>query len=126
MAKIAELQRQVEDRENRTKAQLVRAEVKAIANQLGFHDPADAMSQIDVEGIKLSADGEVDSSAIEAKLKEVSQKKPYLLKVRDDASASDVGIGSRSDSRATITDDMPPVERIKAGHRAKAAQQTKR
>jgi len=119
IAKIGELQRQVEARETRAKTQLIRAEVKSVANRLGFHDPADAMSQIDLEGVKVSEDGEADSAAIETKLKEVAQKKPYLLKVRDDASASDVGIGSRGS--ASSNENLSPVERIKAGHRAKAA-----
>jgi hypothetical protein len=122
IAKIGELQRQVEERENRAKTQLIRAEVKSIANRLGFHDPADAMSQIDLSNVKVNDDGEADSQAIEAKLKEVAQKKPYLLKVRDDASASDVGIGSGSRSSATPPEGVSGKERIAAGHRAKAAQ----
>jgi len=124
MAKIGEMQRQIEERENRAKTQLIRAEVKSVAARLGFHDAGDAMSQIDIDGIKVNDDGEADSNAIESKLKEVAQKKPYLLKVRDDASASDVGIGSRGN--ASADDKLTGKERIAAGHRAKAAQQSKR
>ena len=123
MAKIGELQRQVEERETRAKTQLIRAEVKAVANRLGFHDPADAMSQIDVDGIKVNDDGEADSNAIETKLKEVAQKKPYLLKVRDDASASDVGIGSRGSAKDP--EPATPTQRIAAGMKASEAKRKK-
>lgn len=122
MAKISELQRQVEERETRARTQLIRAEVKAIAGQLGFHDPADAMSQIEVDKVKVNDDGEVDSGAIETKLKEVAQKKPYLLKVRDDASASDVGIGSRGDSSSN---NVTGKDRIAAGMKASGKTKTR-
>jgi len=120
MAKITEMQAQIEARENRAKMQLIRAEVKSVAAKLGFHDAADAMSQIDVSSVKVNDEGEADSQAIETKLKEVAQKKPYLLKVRDDASAGDVGIGSRGSASSDA--NLTGKERIAAGHRAKAAQ----
>lgn len=61
---------------------LIRAEVKAAAAALGFHDPADAAVQLrDKFGdVKVTDDGDVDEAAVKAFIEQLAKDKPYLVK----------------------------------------------
>jgi hypothetical protein len=73
----------------------VRAEVKAIATG-EFADPNDAHLYLGDLSKFIGKDGEIDSSAIEAALKEVEKTKPHLVaRVRTDA-----GLGPRGGGAA--------------------------
>lgn len=58
---------------------LAAAEARALAATAKFRDPGDAVRFLDLEGIKVSDDGAVDSAAIESQLGELAKAKPYLV-----------------------------------------------
>jgi membrane protein involved in colicin uptake len=78
-------------------ARLIRAETRGIAADLGWLYPADAHLYLSgAEGL-VTESGEVDVAAIEAALKAEADKRPALVKAKDDKptpSASDAGIGT--------------------------------
>jgi hypothetical protein len=51
----------------RANTRLVRAEARAVAAELGFIDPADALGQIDLSEVTVDEDGEVDADAVQAR-----------------------------------------------------------
>lgn len=61
---------------------LVRAEVKAVAAAVGFHDPRDAALLLaDSFGqIKVGTDGQVDEAAVKALVDGLAKDKPHLVK----------------------------------------------
>ena len=61
---------------------ILRAEVIAAASGK-FHDPADALGQLDLAKYEIDDKGEVDRKAIAADLDELLKAKPYLAGVRD-------------------------------------------
>lgn len=65
-----------------TNKQLVRAEVKAAAAALGFHNPAIAATQLaDKFGnVKVSDSGDVDEAAVKALVEQLAKDEPYLVK----------------------------------------------
>lgn len=72
---------------------LVSSEVRAVAAELGYRDPADALAQYgDLTKVAVT-DVDVDTAAVKARLGEIAKAKPYLLKGDDVPSASDAGIG---------------------------------
>jgi len=56
----------------------VTAEVKSVAAGLKFQDPADALRMLDLDDLT-NDEGEVDDAAVLAALKDIAEKKPYLL-----------------------------------------------
>ena len=64
-------------------ARLVKAEVKGLATAT-FADPTDAHLYIDLSEIDVDDEGEVDTDAIEAALKDVLRRKPHLAKAKPD------------------------------------------
>lgn len=59
---------------------LIRAEIKAAAGSVGFHDPGDALAAYgDVGDLSVGEDGEVDVEVIKARLAEIAESKPYLV-----------------------------------------------
>lgn len=78
----------------RGNVRLVSAEVRAVAAELGFRDPADALAQYgDLTKVTVT-DEDVDSAAVKARLGELATSKPYLLKGDEIPSAADAGIGA--------------------------------
>ncbi len=57
-----------------------RSAIISAASSLDFTDPNDALGQIDMAAIQYSDDGEVDIEAVSNMVKELSNRKPYLLK----------------------------------------------
>lgn len=57
---------------------LVSVEVKTAAQAAGFNDPTDALSVIG-DDLPLTDDGEPDTEAIAKLVKELAEKKPYLV-----------------------------------------------
>lgn len=74
------------------------AEARAVAAELGFHDPADA-AQADLSAIKVGDDYTVDRAAVRTAVEALLTSKPYLAK-KNTASASDAGIGASGGSAA--------------------------
>lgn len=58
---------------------LLAAQVRTIAAELRFRDPADAGRLVDLEEIQVGPDGEIDGEALRAALKTVAEAKPYLI-----------------------------------------------
>ena len=54
-------------------------EARALAAEAKFRNPALAVRAIDLTGVKVGDDGEVDADAIKAKLKTLSDAEPYLV-----------------------------------------------
>jgi hypothetical protein len=65
-----------------TNNRLVRAEVKAMAAALGFHNPAVAATQLagQFADIKVSDTGDVDEKAVKALVEQLAKDEPYLVK----------------------------------------------
>ncbi len=65
--------------DERTKAdtRILKAEVKALAGTK-FASPTDALALLDLTGLKVGDDGEVDEKAITARLEQLLKDKPYL------------------------------------------------
>jgi hypothetical protein len=82
----------------------VRAEARAVAAELGFIDPADALGQIDLSEVTVDEDGEVDADAVRKELGDLAERKKYLLKQTRDTSATDAGIGTTG---APVVDGTP-------------------
>ncbi|MGW5645056.1 hypothetical protein ACWEV3_40945 [Saccharopolyspora sp. NPDC003752] len=94
-------------------AHLVRAEARAVAAELGFHDPADA-AQADLAGVKVGGDYAVDGASVRAAVEALLTSKPYLAK-KNTASASDAGIGASGGSAAQH-DVSPGLGRLRAAY----------
>jgi hypothetical protein len=58
---------------------LVSAEARALAAEAKFRNPSLAVKAVDLKGVTVNDDGEVDAAAIKAKLKELSDAEPYLI-----------------------------------------------
>lgn len=79
----------------RANTRLVSAEVRAVASELGFRDPTDALAQFgDLTAVAVSDDGDPDGAAVKTRLEELAKSKPYLLKESGTADARTVGIGA--------------------------------
>lgn len=61
---------------------LIRAEIRAAAAGLGFHDPADAAVQLHERfgEVKVSDDGDVDGATVKSLIEKLAADKPYLVK----------------------------------------------
>lgn len=70
------------DMTDTTNKRLVRAEVKAAAAALGFHNPAIAATQLSDKfaGVKVSDTGDVDEAAVKALVEQLAKDEPYLVK----------------------------------------------
>ena len=99
-------------------ARLVAAEVRALAAELAFRDPADALAQLSAGGKLAEApvgdDGSVDGAAVKAELEALAKSKPYLLKEASaGASASLAGIGVSGASAPVVT---PGIGRLQSAY----------
>ena len=99
-------------------ARLVAAEVRALAAELAFRDPADALAQLSAGGkladVPVSDDGSVDGAAVKAELEALAESKPYLLKEAPaGASASLAGIGVSGASAPVVT---PGIGRLQSAY----------
>lgn len=63
----------------RANSRLLSAEARALAAEARFRNPALAVRAIDLSGVKVGDDGQVDADAIRARLKELSDSEPYLV-----------------------------------------------
>ena len=77
------------------RAKLVAAEVRGLAAELRFRDPADAARLVDIDGIEPGPDGEIDTDALRKALKAVAEAKPYLIDAGPSLpTARDAGLGA--------------------------------
>jgi hypothetical protein len=84
-------------------SRLVAAEARALAAEAKFRNPVLAVRAVDLKGVTVNDDGEVDAAAIKAKLKELSDADPYLLDdgkkpapKPDKAQGGDAAVGDKS------------------------------
>lgn len=92
----------------KSNARIIAAEARALAATAKFHNPALAVKAIDLSGVAINADGEVDADAVKAKLKTLADAEPYLVddgkgRVKPDRSQGG-GQGSASSSVASGRD----------------------
>lgn len=75
-----------EETETRVKGaatfEVAQSEAKRIADKLRFHDSAEALRILDPEKLPLK-DGKLDTEALEAAVKKLSEEKPYLVQTED-------------------------------------------
>lgn len=66
----------------KTNQRLVRAEIKATAAALGFHNPGVAATQLAEKfgSVKVSDTGDVDEAAVKALVEQLAKDEPYLVK----------------------------------------------
>ncbi|GAA4908083.1 hypothetical protein [Streptomonospora salina] len=72
---------------------LVQAEARALAAELKFRDPEDAVRLVDLADVEAGEDGAVDRESIRSVLRTVADKKPYLIEAAPVPSPADAGIG---------------------------------
>lgn len=65
------------DERSKADTRILKAEVKALAGTK-FASPTDALALLDLTGLKVGDDGEVDEKAITARLEQLLKDKPYL------------------------------------------------
>lgn len=83
----------------RANTRLVGAEVRVQAAGARFHDPTDAIAQLQtagkLDGIKVADDGSVDADTIKGLLKDLAEAKPYLVASDDGKPPPSFGGGPR-------------------------------
>jgi hypothetical protein len=72
--------------------QIVQAEAKALAAEMGFFYPNDAHLYIDLNDIKTTDEG-VDLDSLKAQLEKVAQERPALVRSEKELTAQDLGLG---------------------------------
>jgi hypothetical protein len=86
----------------------VKAEVKSVARDLKFRDPADALRLVELSELA-DEDGEVDETAVTKALKKIAKDKPYLV-ANETAGRSggdfSGGTGAKSDASSMSVDDF--------------------
>lgn len=88
----------------RVNSRLVKSEARAIAAGAHFHNPADAVGLVDLSGIKVSDDGDVDADAIKALITDLAKERPYLIKTAEESKPkpkADPSQGARGGGPAT-------------------------
>lgn len=97
----------------RANARIVKADAKAIAADMNFHNASRAAALIDTSQVKVNDDGEPDSAAIKSLLEALAKSDPYLVR------SGDSGKGSRRDpgQGSKVGDHAKPGD----GGRAEAA-----
>jgi hypothetical protein len=63
----------------RANARLIAAEARALAAEAKFRNPALAVKTVDLSGVTVGDDGEVDSAAIRSALDDLAKSDPYLV-----------------------------------------------
>lgn len=88
LSEMERLQRQLAEEQARrielerlATERLIRYRVELAANQLGFNDPADAWAMLDLSSVAVDDTGNV--TGVEELLKELAERKPYLLRQRE-------------------------------------------
>lgn len=65
-------------------SRILRAEARAIAGTLQFHDPAQAVRLLDLPDHLVNDEGEVDEGALRDLLNDLAKTSPYLVNNRED------------------------------------------
>lgn len=81
------------DERSKADTRILKAEVKALAGAK-FANPADAVAFIDLTGLKVDENGDVDEKAITARLEQVLKDRPYLVAGGAGGGGSGGGLGS--------------------------------
>lgn len=73
------------------------AEVRALAAELHFNDPADALAALgDLSDVTVGEDFTIEADPIKARLSEIAEKKPYLIaKAEDFTFENEGGLGKK-------------------------------
>jgi hypothetical protein len=99
----------------KTNARLVAAEIRAVASELGYRDPADALAQYgDLTAVSVDDEGQVDTATVKSRLEQIAKDKSYLLKDNPVGSAADAGIGVGGSGPAV--DVKPGLGRLQAAY----------
>ncbi|MBO2942802.1 scaffolding protein [Paenibacillus sp. F411] len=87
------------EQNDKTFKRLLNAEVKVMANELGFADWEDAAALADLSAVKENDKGELEG--VKEALEELAQKKPHLLKTKQRGSriGADIGGGAPGEKK---------------------------
>lgn len=94
----------------------VKAEVKSVARDLKFRDPADALRLVDLADLA-DDDGNVDDAEVTKALKKIAKDKPYLIGGgASGPSGGDFasGTGAKGDASSSSIDDFRKARRTRA------------
>jgi hypothetical protein len=121
-----QLRTQIEQDANTRAAGMLRnAEVRAVAAELGFINPADAAALLpaaDLADIDVTPDGTVDSAGVRTLLEHLTASRPYLLKPTDStADHRTAGIGGVGSAAKPEFSD--PMQRIAYAYSQSKTQQ---
>lgn len=96
-------------------ARLVASEARALAAEVRFRDPGDAVRFLDLGDVKVTDDGTVDAAAISKQLEQLAKDKPYLIveqqKPVPTPAQAGIGVGGEP-SRAL----QPGMDRLRAAY----------
>lgn len=83
---------------NELAQRIVRSEAKVIAAGMNFRNADDALRFIDLAGLELDAEGNVNTDSLKTMLDETAKDRPYLLaEAKDEGPAArDAGLGAQS------------------------------
>jgi hypothetical protein len=121
-----QLRTQIEQDANTRAAGMLRnAEVRAVAAELGFINPADAAALLpgpDLADIDVTPDGTVDTAGVRTLLEQLTASRPYLLKPTDStADHRTAGIGGVGSAAKPEFSD--PMQRLVYGFSQSKTQQ---
>ena len=101
-AKVAQLEKELADRDEKLATTTIRHAVELEAAKQNFQSPEDAYLMADLSDVKIDADGKV--TGVEEALKAVAKAKPYLLK----AAGTGTGLGTPRREPQAGKDKQPP------------------
>jgi hypothetical protein len=78
-AQLAEVTKELEETRAKRKQDLIQLAFFK-ANDVEWHDPEDALTMADLSSVEIDDDGNVDSTALKAALKDLAKRKPHLVK----------------------------------------------
>jgi hypothetical protein len=78
--RVQKAEQAAQDATSKARARILAAELRAVATELGFTDPADAGRLLDAAALEVNDNGEVPG--LKDALSKLAEAKPYLLKSR--------------------------------------------
>jgi len=105
--KFEESERKAQELAQRQRESAIRHAVEMAATNSRFHDPLDAYRQADLSGIEVDDQGTV--SGVDAAIKALVSKKPYLIK--PESGGGDINASARGRSTAPSIDEVVAQKR---------------
>lgn len=93
LGKLNEFQQKQDERDQKAAERVKRAAISSAASEMQFHNPADAVSRMDLAKVKIGSDETPDAAYIKSELERIAKDAPYLVKTGN-MGGQDTGLGS--------------------------------